>query len=195
MNEPDLFRDIPEFPTLETERLLLRELREDDVADAHRMFTDAEVMRYVGKPLHADIEETRRFLQRNRDLFPAREGVRWALTRRGSDRLIGSGGHWRLMKPHYRAEIGYDLLPECWGQGLMTEALRAILRFGFARMGLHSVEAQIDPANRRSRRVLERLGFRQDGLLRENFFFAGTFTDTAVFTLLRREFDGSDGSG
>jgi ribosomal-protein-alanine N-acetyltransferase len=92
------------------------------------------------------------------------------------------------MKEHRRAEIGYDLLPALWGRGVMHEALRAILRFGFTEMELHSTEAQIDPANARSRRVLERLGFKQDGLIRENFLAHGKFFDTATFTLLAREF-------
>lgn len=188
MTEPDLLQELHEFPTLETERLVLRELREDDLAQAHRLFSDSEVMRYVGKQPHASLLETQDSIRRNRDLFRSRQGISWALTRRGADQFIGSCGHWRLLKPHFRTEIGYDLLPEHWGLGLMTEALVAILGFGFTRMGLHSVEAQIDPPNLRSRRVLERLGFQQDGLLRENYFFAGRFTDTAVFTLLRREF-------
>ena len=100
------------------------------------------------------------------------------------------------MKQHRRSEIGYDLLPAYWGQGLMAEALHAILAFGFDQMELHSVEAQIDPPNLRSRRLLERLGFRQDGLLRENFLFACTYSDTAIFTLLQREYQpaGSRGS-
>jgi ribosomal-protein-alanine N-acetyltransferase len=109
---------------------------------------------------------------------------------RGAGGFIGYAGHWRLMKQHLRSEIGYQMLPEHWGKGLMTEALRAILRFGFERMGLNSVEAQIDPANTRSRKTLERLGFLQDGLLRESYYFAGEYTDTAVFTLLQREYAG-----
>jgi ribosomal-protein-alanine N-acetyltransferase len=62
------------------------------------------------------------------------------------------------------------------------------LIFGFTQMGLNSVEAQIDPANTRSRRTLERVGFQQDGLLRESYFFDGKYTDTAVFTLLQSEY-------
>lgn len=176
------------FPTLETERLILRELRDEDLVAAHRMLSDPEVMRYVGKAPHRELSETQAFLTKNRDVFRDRTGVRWAITHRGSGAFIGSCGHWRLIKEHRRSEIGYDLSREHWGQGLMQEALTAVLRFGFTRLDLHSAEAQIDPANDRSRRVLERLGFRQDGLLRENFYFAGQFTDTGVFTLLRREF-------
>lgn len=188
MADFDPFAGLDEFPTLQTERLVLRELGQDDLAPAHRMYSDPKVMRYVGRLPHASIEETQEHLRRDRDLFPSRQGISWALTRRDSDQFIGSCGPWRLVKPHYRAEVGYDLLPEYWGQGLMTEALRASLRFCFTRMGLNSVTAQIDPQNQPSRRVLERLGFRQDGLLRQDYYFGGRFLDTAIFTLLRSEF-------
>jgi ribosomal-protein-alanine N-acetyltransferase len=185
-----LFADLHEFPTLHTERLTLRELSDADVPAAFPLFSDPEAMRFIGKPPHATHEETLDFVRRNQLLFPAEEGIGWAMCLRGADDFIGYAGHWRLMKQHLRSEIGYQMLREHWGHGLMTEALRAILRCGFQRMGLNSVEAQIDPANTRSRRTLERLGFSQDGLLRESFYFAGAYTDTAVFTLLKREYAG-----
>lgn len=187
MSDKHLFQDAPEFPVLCTERLVLRELRENDAAAAFRMFSDPEVMRYTGKSVHADVAETLASLLRDRDAFPARAGIYWAITLRGDDAFIGSCCFFRLMSEHRRAEIGYDLHSAYWGRGLMAEALHAILAFGFTTMGLHSAEAQIDPDNERSRRVLSRLGFRQDGLLRENFYYAGRYLDTAVFTLLSRE--------
>ena len=97
-----------------------------------------------------------------------------------------AAGFWRIDKDHFRAEIGYDLAPERWGRGIMPEALRPILGFGFATLGLHSVEANIDPANGGSRRVLEKLGFAQEGYFRENYYLPDEdrFTDTATFSLL-----------
>ena len=192
MSEPatDLFAALHEFPTLHTDRLTLRELRDDDVPAAFRLFSDPVAMRYIGKPPHATHLETFDFVRRNQLLFPAQDGVGWAMSLRGAGDFIGYAGHWRLMKQHLRSEIGYQMLPEHWGKGLMAEALRAILRFGFERMGLNSVEAQIDPANTRSRKTLERLGFSQDGLLREWYYFAGEYTDTGVFTLLKKELVG-----
>jgi ribosomal-protein-alanine N-acetyltransferase len=184
----DDLRVFAKFPTLTTERLVLRELREEDLEAGFRMFSNPEVMRYIGKPLHKSIEEAREFLERNRSQFALRDGVRWAITRRGDDTMIGTCGHWRLMKEHHRAEIGYDLDAQYWGKGYMTEALRAILHFGFVEMELHSAEAQIDPDNQRSRNVLLRLGFRCDGRIRENFYFDGRYTDTDIFTLLGRDF-------
>ena len=176
-----------QFPTLETERLLLRAFTPDDAEALFRIYSDPQVMRYWGSPPLRTIDEAQRKIQGIAEDFQAREGIRWAFTLKGDDRLIGSGGHWRLLKQHQRSEIGYELAPEYWGQGLVPEAFRAILRFGFERMGLHSVEAQIDPANQGSRRVLEKLGFSQEGYFRENYWFDGTFTDTAVFSLLKHD--------
>lgn len=187
MRQPDPFADLHEFPVLHTERLVLRELRDDDVPAVFAVFSDPEVVRYAGKAPHKDLAESRALLARNRDLFPAREGLRWAITLRGDDRLVGSCGHWRLMKEHRRSEIGYDLRRDRWGQGIMSEALDAMLAFGFQRLGLNSVEAHVDPDNRRSRRALERLGFQLDGVLRENFYDGEVFTDSAIYTLLARE--------
>jgi [ribosomal protein S5]-alanine N-acetyltransferase len=175
------------FPQLGTERLILREITPDDAEDMFRIFADPEVMRYGSSAPMRSIDQARRKIQDVIDAFRTKEGIRWAITHKGSSRLIGSCGHWRLLKEHSRSEIGYELAPEQWGQGIMPEAAAAILRFGFERMGLHSVEAQIEPNNQGSRRVLEKLGFVQEGYFRENYCVDGIFTDTAVFSLLKAD--------
>ncbi|HET9222494.1 MAG TPA: GNAT family protein [Roseiflexaceae bacterium] len=175
------------FPVLETERLILREIRLSDAEEVFRIYSDPQVMRFWGSAPMASLEEARGQIAGRAAAFSARSGIRWAITRKGDDRLIGSCGHWRLIKQHMRSEIGYDLAPELWGQGIMPEAVGAILRFGFERMGLHSVEAQIEPDNQGSRRVLDKLGFVQEGYFRENYYFDGEFTDTAVFSLLKAD--------
>lgn len=172
------------FPVLETERLVLRAFQEHDAEDMFRIYSDKEAMRFWGSPPMTAIDEARQKIDRILDDFRAHQGIRWAFSLKGQQRMIGSGGFWRLMKQHKRAEIGYELAPEYWGQGLVPEAFTAILTFGFEQLGLHSVEAQIDPANHASRRVLEKLGFVQEGYFRENYCVDGRFTDTAVFSLL-----------
>lgn len=189
----DLSAAFAVFPVLETERFVLREITPEDAPELFRIYGDPEVMRYFGSPPIATLEEARQRVERTRVAFRNGEGIRWAITRRGSPQMIGSCGHWRLVKPHFRSEIGYDLLPEAWGQGVMPEAVAAILQFGFERMGLHSVEAQIHPDNRGSRRVLEKLGFVQEGYFRESYYENGVFTDAAVFSLLGREWAGKRG--
>ncbi|HZH36984.1 MAG TPA: GNAT family protein, partial [Flavisolibacter sp.] len=95
--------------------------------------------------------------------------------------------YWRLEKENYRAEIGYMLEPRLHGQGFMYEAIQAVLHYGFEQLGLHSVEAQIDPRNGASAALLKKAGFIQEGYFRENYFLRDRFADTAVYSLLKRD--------
>jgi [ribosomal protein S5]-alanine N-acetyltransferase len=183
----DLTAAFASFPVLETERFLLRAVTLDDVADMFRVMSDPQVTRYFGMLPMATSAEAQERVRMIQAAFQEQTGVRWVIADRANGRLIGTCGFWRLIKSHDRAEIGYELAQEWWGQGVMTEALGAMLQFGYTRMGLHSVEAQIHPANSGSRRVLEKLGFGQEGYFRENYFdlVEGRFTDTAVYSLLK----------
>lgn len=183
----DLTAAFAAFPVLETERFLLRAATLDDVADMFGVMSDPRVTRYFGMLPMATPAEAQERVQAIQAAFQEQSGVRWAIADRAGGQLIGTCGFWRLIKPHDRAEIGYELAQHWWGQGVMTEALGAMLQFGFTRMGLHSVEAQIHPANNGSRRVLEKLGFMQEGYFRENYLdpVEARFTDTAVYSLLK----------
>jgi ribosomal-protein-alanine N-acetyltransferase len=182
----DLTAAFAEFPVLETERLTLRAMRTDDAAEVFRIMADPAVMRYFGRVPMTSFEQAMGRVTDETDAFAKCSGIRWALSLRERPSYIGSCGFWRIVTEHHRAEIGYELAPECWGRGLMPEALRAVLQFGFNVMGLHSVEANIHPDNLASRRVLEKLGFAQEGYFRENFLEAdGRFSDTAVFGLVK----------
>lgn len=175
------------FPLIETERLVLRRLRVDDSSALHELFSDRELMRYWGEP-HTCLADTTRMISSIDESHRARTGIEWAATEKTSGDVIGKVCHHRLMKDHYRSEIGYILARGHWGRGLVHEALRAIIAFGFDTMKLHSIEAQLDPNNLRSVRVLERLGFIKEAHLRENYFTRGGFVDTAIYSLLARSF-------
>jgi ribosomal-protein-alanine N-acetyltransferase len=175
------------FPVLETERLILRSVTFADVDSIFRIMSNPHVIRYFGQlPMHSQKEAVRR-VEGIQEAFETQRGIRWAITHRETAEFLGSCGFWRVEKLHHRAEIGYELAPEYWGQGVMTEALGAVITFGFRVLGLHSVEAQIHPANTGSRRVLEKLGFIQEGYFHENYYdpVEARFTDTVVFSLLK----------
>ena len=182
----ELLESFEPFPALETPRLSLRRPTLDDAAAIFHLQSDAEVGRYFGRPT-----PTRQ--QTDEKLALIDTGIRehtsivWVLSPRGARELWGTAGFWRWNKEHHNAELGYALLPAHWGGGLMAEALRAILAFGFARLALHRAEANVDPDNAASRRVLEKLGFVQEGLLRENWCAGERFTDTVTFGLLERD--------
>lgn len=183
----DITNAFATFPLLKTERFVLRANRDDDAADIFRIMSNPHVTRYFGQLPMKSLDDALKLVQARRTAFAEEEGIRWAISNPVDDKLIGTCGFWRLIKPHFRAEIGYELAPEWWGQGVMVEALTAALSFGFTRMGLHSVEAQIHPQNRSSQRVLEKLGFVQEGYFKENYYdiVEQGFTDTAFFSLLK----------
>lgn len=182
----DLDRVFASFPALETARLRLRAFTPGDVDDTFAIMADARVARYFGSPPMESREAAVRRVEGIIAAFAEREGVRWAIERKADGAFVGSCGFWRIERAHARAEIGYELAPEAWGQGLMPEAAAAIIGFGFRGVGLHSVEAHIHPANDGSRRVLEKLGFVREAYFRENYFdpIEQRFTDTAVYSLL-----------
>ena len=183
----DLTAAFATFPVLETERLLLRAVIPADAPEMFRILSDQRVTRYFGQPPMTTLDEAAERVRQMQRSFQERTAVRWVIVSRADGRFMGSCGFWRLLPAHFRAEIGYELAPEWWGHGVMPEAVAAILTFGFTRMGLHSVEAQIHPDNTGSRRVLEKLGFVQEAYFRESYYepTEDCFTDTAVFSLLK----------
>jgi [ribosomal protein S5]-alanine N-acetyltransferase len=177
------------FPLLETPRITLRQLTYDDLDVTFRILADPEVVRYMGRAPYGSMEEARDRINKVVTGVEAGSTIRWGFVLRESGELIGSGGFHRWNAEHRWAEIGYELAPAHWGKGLVPEALTSMIRFGFDRMELHRVEANIDPANSASRRVLEKLGFVREGLQRENWFYNGKYTDTGHYGLLLADFN------
>jgi len=178
------------FPVLETERFTLREITLDDADAMFAMMSDLQVMQYYGAPMRSREEAVKR-ANSIRAAFQGHNIVYWAITEKASGNFVGSGGFWRIVKPDFRAHIGYELAPAWWNRGFMTEAVSAMLKFGFETIGLHSIEAGIHPDNTGSRRVLEKLGFVREGYFREKYFDTerNSFIDEAVFSLLHADWE------
>ncbi len=177
------------FPALETPRLILRPLDPSDADAIFHIQSDPDVTRYLGRDADTTMEPTLRRLQLVFDGIREHSGIRWGIVRRDDPTvLMGTVGFWKWNKPHFYAEIGYELGSAFWRKGYMTEAIRAALRFGFDHMELHRVEANIDPENKGSRRVVEKLGFAQEAVLRQNWFYDGKFTDSIIYGILNNEF-------
>jgi len=177
-----------DFPQLETGRLILREMTQDDVEFYFRHFNNKKVVEgscFPGpKTLEAAKEELELYCIRP---FTESRGIRWGIARKGSDELIGTCGYYEWNKTSRRAELGYDLDPAHCGEGIMTEALRAVLRYGFDEMRLNRIQAIIDSENVRSIKLVERLGFKKEGIFRQNSYFRGRFRDEVCFSLLKEE--------
>ncbi|WP_374536717.1 GNAT family N-acetyltransferase [Chitinimonas taiwanensis] len=180
------------FPVLLTERLCLREIVPADAAAVFAIQSDPQVMRWFGAdPMH----EPQQALQLI-DIFaswrrmPA-PGTRWGIARQSDGKLIGSAGLFKWNPSWRNCTLGYELATEAWGQGLMREALTAVLDYGFAEMDLHRVQAEIHPDNAASIRLVEKLGFRYEGCHRDQGYWAGQFHNLHCYSLLAAEWSES----
>jgi RimJ/RimL family protein N-acetyltransferase len=162
-------------------------MRRDDAEGLFLVFSDAQAMRFWSSPPHGSPLLTAEVIERAQVAFMAGDGIEWAITRAGDDTAVGKIGHWRWQRAHSRSEVGFILRRDLWGQGFATEALAAVVAWGFRRLELHSVEAQLDSENRASQRTLERVGFQREGLLRQSYFDGHGYRDTLVYGLLRAE--------
>lgn len=116
------------------------------------------------------------------------EAITWGISLKDQPKLIGTIGFWRIIKEHYRAEIGYLLHPDHWRKGLVQEALPAVLAYGFDVMQLHSVEANVNPNNKPSIAFLEKNGFVREAHYKENYFYNGQFFDSYIYSMLTSNF-------
>lgn len=176
------------FLEIETERLLLRRINNDDVVQVFALRSDAETMKYIPRPLVTTMDEALEHIRMINDKIISGEGINWAITLKGDSELLGIIGHYRIKPENYRAEIGYMLHPDHHGKGIISEAIKAVVGYGFDQMQLHSIEAIIDPDNAASAAVLEKNGFVKEAHLKENECYNGKFLDTVIYSLLKRNF-------
>ncbi len=176
------------FQNLETERLLLRRLNIDDINEVLLLRGNPEVMKYVPRPLIKTNEEALAHIALIEDKIENNIGINWAITLKGNPKMIGIMGHYKIQPENYRSEIGYMILPEYNGKGIVTEAVKIVVQYGFEQLQLHSIEAVIDPENIASDKVLQKNGFVKEAHILENDFYDGKFLDTVIYSLLKRNF-------
>lgn len=176
------------FPNMATSRLRLEELKEENDEDLLEFFSDFEVMKYYGmKPLEST-EDTRKLINKFADKYQKQVAIRWGISIREEIKIIGTCGYHNWVKGYFKAEIGYELSSIYWKKGLMTEALKEVIKFGFKDMNLNRIEALVYPENLASLEMLKKIGFIQEGLLKEYAFFNGAFEDLIMLSLLKRDF-------
>ena len=176
------------FKNLETERLLLRRVSSDDVNEIMELRGNPETMKYIPRPLVTNTDEALAHIKMIDDKIEANEGINWAITLKGNPKLIGVIGHYRIQPENHRCEIGYMILPQYNGQGIVTEAVKAVLQYGFDDLQMHSIEGVIDPDNIASEKVLLKNGFVKEAHILENELWDGKFWDTVIYSLLKRNF-------
>ncbi len=175
------------MPTLTTRRLRLRPMTHDDADDLFTVFGDPAVVRFLNRPPLATPADARTLIDRATAEFAANTALRIGIVLAEDDRVIGTGNLLHFDWPSRRAEVGYALAEPYWGKGLAGEATGALIEYGFGTLGLHRLEAELDPRNDASARVLERLGFAREGLLRERCIVGEEISDSLIMGLLQSE--------
>ncbi|MFV8327424.1 GNAT family N-acetyltransferase [Flavobacterium sp. ZS1P14] len=174
------------FPNLETERLVLRRIDVNDVNEIFTLRSNPETMKYIPRPLVKTTEDALDHIAMIDAKIENNEGINWGITLKDNPKLIGIIGHYRIKPENYRAEIGYMLLPEFNGKGIMPEAVKEVVNYGFTVMQLHSIEAILDPENFGSEKVLQKSGFVKEAYLKENEFYDGRFLDSVIYSILNK---------
>ena len=174
------------FPNLETQRLKLRRLKITDVKEILALRSNPDIMKFIPRPLIKTEKEALEFITTMDTNIDTNKVINWAITTKEEDRLIGMIGYYRTKPEDFRSEVGYILSGDFHGKGIITESLERVIQFGFEEMGLHSIEAVIDPDNFASEKVLLKNNFVKEGHFKEHVFFEGKFLDSVFYSLLNK---------
>jgi ribosomal-protein-alanine N-acetyltransferase len=175
------------FPELATKRLRLRATGPGDAAALLGILGDSEVTKYHNMPTLTTLTEAQAALERLEQRYAARDTIRWAIEPIGHGEMIGTVGLLRFDFEQRRAEVGYELARDWWGRGLASEAAAAVIGYGFFVLHLHRIEAGVLPGNDASVRVLQKLGFLEEGTRRDYLHFKERFHSFRWFSLLETD--------
>lgn len=176
------------FPSLHTERLILRGITEEDAEALFALRSNKQVMDALDKVPFTELEQAKAFIKIIDNRLIDQAGINWAVCLKENNKLIGDFGFHRIDTYNHRAEIGYALLPQFHNMGIATEAISQIIELGFNSFGFHSMEVNINPNNASSEKLLLKLGFVKEAHFKENYYFNGLFLDSVIYSLLKSNY-------
>lgn len=174
------------FPVLVTERLELKEITANDVEAMFEIRSDKNLMKYISRPVATNLQDVANLIDLISRRRKSNDGINWGLFLKNNPFLLGMIGYVNLYKEDYRAEIGYMLNGNYHRQGIVQEAFTAVVKYGYEKMNLHSIEATIHPNNIASAKLLEKNNFTRDAYFKENKLSPeGVFEDTVIYSQVR----------
>ena len=174
------------FPTLWTDRLILREITKEDAKGIFACFSNENVTRFYGQETLEGIEQAESFVDFFSNSYREKRGIRWGIERREAEGIIGTIGFNAWSPKHKRAEIGYEIHPSHWRKGYTAEALSIVISYGFEKLDLNRIGAVVFTENEASNKLLVKAGFQKEGVLKEYMYQGGKAYDTYVYSLLRK---------
>lgn len=175
------------LPVLDTPRLELRPVTMRDALDIYAYSRDPEVARYVLWEAHKSISDSKGYIRFLLKQYREGQPSSWGIVLKATGHVIGTIGYMTFSEENSTVEIGYSLARSHWNQGLMTEAVHAVLALSFDKMHIHRVEAQHDAANPASGRVMAKCGMHHEGRLRGRVYNKGRFVDVDLYAMLRED--------
>ncbi len=175
------------FPELETRRLRLREIVENDVDEILKCFSDEDVLRYYGQKTLESIVQVKQIIKNFSRGYEEKQLIKWGIQLKGKEKLVGTIGFQEWSSEHKKANVSYALFPEYWNKGYATGAVHEVISYGFNGLHLKRIGAVVFTQNSGSITLLSKLGFKKEGTLREYMYQNGIPFDTYVYSLLRGE--------
>ncbi|MGM7702382.1 GNAT family N-acetyltransferase [Pseudalkalibacillus sp. Hm43] len=170
-----------DFPSLNTDRLILREITLEDTEDLHHYASNDDVTRLVAWERHTNLSESKQFIK----TFLPKYVVPWGIEHKESGAFIGTVHFVWWDEANHSAEIGYVLSQDYWGQGLITEAANAVISFGFEKLDLVRIQARCFLENDGSERVMKKLGMTYEGTVRKAMLVKGTHRDLKLYSIVK----------
>lgn len=177
---------VTEFPVIKTARLLLRQFSGSDLENVFRGLSHPDVIKYYGVSYHSR-EATKAQMKWFKELEQTGAGTWWAICAPDNNTFYGASGLNNLSREHQKAEIGFWLLPEFWGQGIITEAIPHVCNYGFEKLQLHRIEALVESENRNSKKVMDKLFFTHEGAMRDCEIKNGKFISLDIYARLNTD--------
>ncbi len=185
----NVYKFFSKFPVIDLGSIRLRDLMLSDKEEYFAMMSDPEVVQYLSdEDIPTSVESAEQEIKFWGGLFYRKQSVFWAIADTSNDKFIGTIGYNSWNIHNCRAEISYDLMREHWRKGIMTKALNNALIFGFKNMGLERIEARTMLGNIPSQKILEKVGFKKEGILRNYRVIRGEPTDVLIYSLIRSDF-------
>lgn len=175
------------FPVIETEHLVLRKIEPEDAKDLFEFLSDDAVNRFMTNNSYENIVQVQRLINGIQQSFESKQKIHWGIAQKTANKIIGQCGYHAFDRSNLIGEISYCLAREHWGQGIMTEAIRAVIGFGFEKLGLNRIETKSMLENTGSFKVLEKAGFQKEGLIREGLSKNHIFYDLYLYSVLKKD--------
>lgn len=177
------------FPCFEAKNIRLRKLKPEDADSMLKYFSDKQVTKYLPEDAQKkEIDEIKDLINNVNEGFKKRNKIRWGIADKRKSKVIGDGGYYKIDKKNNIGKISYRLSKNYWGRGIMSKSLRYIIKFGFESLNLNRIEASVIPANEGSIRLLNKIGFINEGVLRQALYKDNKYYDLAVYAILSNDY-------